>query len=32
MRTLHWSSRGMYWAPRIHAQLVHDGVHVGRKR
>jgi transposase InsO family protein len=32
IRTLHASSRGTYGAPRIHAQLAHEGVHVGRKR
>lgn len=32
MRTLHASSRGTYDAPRIHAQLAREGVHVGRKR
>jgi putative transposase len=32
IRTLHASSRGTYGAPRIHVQLVRDGVHVGRKR
>src|SRR6185369_3128259 len=32
IRTLHASSRGTYGAPRIHAQLVREGVHVGRKR
>ena len=28
----HASSRGTYGAPRIHAQLAREGVHVGRKR
>jgi putative transposase len=32
IRTLHAGSRGTYGAPRIHAQLVREGVHVGRKR
>ncbi|MBP0596415.1 IS3 family transposase, partial [Paraburkholderia sp. LEh10] len=32
IRTLHASSRGTYGAPRIHAQLAREGVHVGRKR
>jgi len=32
IRTLHASSRGTYGAPRIHAQLRREGVHVGRKR
>jgi transposase InsO family protein len=29
---VHASSRGTYGAPRIHAQLAREGVHVGRKR
>ena len=32
IRCLHASSRGTYGAPRIHAQLVREGRHVGRKR
>jgi putative transposase len=32
IRTLHASSRGTYGAPRIHAQLAREGVHMGRKR
>lgn len=32
IRTLHASSRGTYGAPRLHAQLAREGVHVGRKR
>lgn len=32
IRTLHASSRGTYGAPRIHAQLAREGMHVGRKR
>lgn len=32
IRTLHASSCGTYGAPRIHAQLAREGVHVGRKR
>ena len=32
IRTLHASSRGTYGAPRIHVQLAHEGMHVGRKR
>ena len=29
---IHADSRGTYGAPRIHAELVHCGTHVGRKR
>jgi len=29
---IHQRSRGTYGAPRIHAELAEDGVHVGRKR
>ena len=29
---IHHRSRGTYGAPRIHAELAADGVHVGRKR
>jgi transposase InsO family protein len=32
IRTLHASSRGTSGAPRIHAQLAREGMHVGRKR
>jgi putative transposase len=32
IRAVHASSRGTYGAPRIHAQLAREGVHVGRKR
>jgi putative transposase len=32
IRTLHASSGDAYGAPRIHAQLAREGVHVGRKR
>ncbi|RQR47557.1 hypothetical protein DIE19_34440 [Burkholderia sp. Bp9126] len=32
IRTIHASSRGTYGAPRIHADLTEQGVHVGRKR
>jgi transposase InsO family protein len=32
IRTLHASSRGTNGAPRIHAHLAREGVHVGRKR
>ena len=29
---IHEASRGTYGMPRIHAELVEDGEHVGRKR
>ena len=32
IRTIHTASRGTYGAPRIHAELLADGRHVGRKR
>jgi putative transposase len=32
IRVIHETSRGTYGAPRIHAELKADGVHVGRKR
>ena len=32
IRAIHASSRGTYGMPRIHAELVEQGVHVGRKR
>jgi transposase InsO family protein len=32
IRAVYASSRGTYGAPRIHAQLTREGVHVGRKR
>lgn len=32
IRAIHERSRGTYGAPRIHAELVADGVRVGRKR
>jgi len=32
IRAIHERSRGTYGAPRIHAELRYDGVHVGRKR
>jgi putative transposase len=32
IRTIHDRSRGTYGAPRIHAELAAEGVHVGRKR
>ena len=32
IRTIHDRSRGTYGAPRIHAELAADGVHIGRKR
>lgn len=32
IRVIHAVSRGTYGAPRVHAELAADGVHVGRKR
>jgi len=32
IREIHEKSRGTYGAPRIHAELADEGVHVGRKR
>jgi len=32
IRTIHERSRGTYGAPRVHAELAGQGVHVGRKR
>jgi putative transposase len=32
IRAVHGRSRGTYGAPRIHAELLDEGVHVGRKR
>ena len=32
IRKIHTTSRGTYGAPRIHAELVAEGCHVGRKR
>jgi len=32
IRTIHARSKGTYGAPRIHAELADEGVHVGRKR
>lgn len=32
IRAIHSHSRGTYGAPRIHAQLKREGIHVGRKR
>ena len=32
IRTIHHRSRGTYGAPRIHAELAAEGIHIGRKR
>lgn len=32
IRAIHRASRGTYGVPRVHAELVDDGIHVGRKR
>jgi len=32
IKAIHQASRETYGAPRIHAELIDDGVHVGRKR
>ncbi len=32
IRAIHERTRGVYGAPRVHAQLRHEGVRVGRKR
>jgi hypothetical protein len=32
IRAIHASSRGTYGMPRIHAELLENGVHVGGKR
>jgi transposase InsO family protein len=32
IHTIHIESRGTYGAPRIHAELAAQGIHVGRKR
>ena len=32
IRAIHDRSRGTYGAPRIHAELMAQGVHIGRKR
>jgi putative transposase len=32
IQAIHTRSRGTYGMPRIHVELVHQGVHVGRKR
>jgi transposase InsO family protein len=32
IHTIHIESRGTYGAPRVHAELAAQGIHVGRKR
>ncbi len=32
IKTIHQASREIYGAPRIHAELIDEGIHVGRKR
>jgi len=32
IHTIHLESRGIYGAPRVHAELAAQGIHVGRKR
>jgi transposase InsO family protein len=32
IHTIHLESRGTYGAPRVHAELAAQGIHVGRKR
>ena len=32
IRAIHAASRGSYGAPRVHAELAEQGIHVGRKR
>lgn len=32
IKTIHQASRQTYGAPRIHAELIDEGIHVGRKR
>ena len=32
IKTIHQASRETYGAPRIHAELIDEGIHVGRKR
>ena len=32
LHTIHLESRGTYGAPRVHAELAAQGIHVGRKR
>jgi putative transposase len=32
IRAAHTASRGTYGAPRVHAELAANGIHIGRKR
>ena len=32
IKTIHTASRATYGAPRIHAELIEEGIQVGRKR